>query len=372
MLTCDFCGKECRNRIQKSAHQRFCKQNPNYDTHLQKHLETSQRAATLKSAQKKKQRAAQDPLNQIQTYTFKCQKCGKQYTLDLKVRDYNKGKYSKFCSRFCANSRPKSEQSKAKARESLNKTRSQIRTHICPKCGKEFQAPGTSSKKYCEECKLKTKTENKIKHKNIKKKNKKIKQCINKKHKSRYHDIGLHATNCQECGRQIYVRDANATHCFTCCQKLGIKHFQQYQQDGIHKKMYPQTKEKKSQLSKQLMRQGKIKPWQSRNITSYPQRFFIKVLNFNNISYQREKHVGKYFLDFVIQTPKGKIDLQIDGKQHWMISQQIQSDKLKDKYITNQGYIVYRIQWNQINTQKGKDLMRNKINKFLQFYKNIM
>lgn len=40
--------------------------------------------------------------------------------------------------------------------------------------------------------------------------------------------------------------------------------------------------------------------------------FFETVLNNNHIHYEREKHVGKYFLDFVI----GTIDLEIDGKQH--------------------------------------------------------
>ena len=118
------------------------------------------------------------------------------------------------------------------------------------------------------------------------------------------------------------------------------------------------------------MQKGIIKPWQSRNITSYPQQFFIEVLKQNNISYQKEKHVGKYFLDFVIQTPKGKVDLQIDGKQHWMIQTQMMSDKIRDEYIASQGYIVYRIKWNQINTEKGKQQIEEKINKFLEFIKD--
>ena len=276
------------------------------------------------------------------TYTFTCQKCGKEYQLELTQSQYLNGRYSKFCSKSCA--RTRSEESKTKIRESLNKTRAKIRLHICPKCGKEFQASGTASNKYCQKC---------------------------KSHPNRYerNNIGLHSINCQDCGKLIYVKDQQAKYCFDCCKKNNYYHYAQFDKDG-KKLYYPQTKEKLSNKAKQLMRQGIIKPWQSRNITSYPQQFFIEVLKQNNISYQREKHVGKYFLDFVIQTSKGKIDLQIDGKQHWMIQTQMLSDKIKDEYITNQGYIVYRIKWNQINTEKGKQQMEEKINQFLEFIKD--
>lgn len=344
MFTCDFCGKECKNKIQKAAHQRFCKLNPNYDTNLQVHLDQTQRKGNIAANLKKKEKAAQDPLNEVKTYTLICSKCGKEYTLDLKVRDYNRGNYRKTCSNLCAKSRIKTDEEKAKLSEKMKNKSKEITTHICPKCGKKFQAPGSSTTKYCQKC---------------------IQYCPNR----RRHNVGLHTINCQECGKEIYVKDANATHCFDCCQKLGLKHFQQYDQNG-NKKIYDQTKHKLSQKNKQLMSKGIIKPWQSRNITSYPQQFFIEVLKQNNISYQKEKHVGKYFLDFVIQTTKGKIDLQIDGKQHWMIQTQMLSDKIRDEYIASQGYIVYRIKWNQINTEKGKQQMEEKINKFLEFIKN--
>lgn len=49
----------------------------------------------------------------------------------------------------------------------------------------------------------------------------------------------------------------------------------------------------------------------------------------------------------------------------------LESDKIRDNFITKNNIIVYRIEWNEINSEKGKLLMEEKINKFLDFYKNI-
>jgi very-short-patch-repair endonuclease len=111
-----------------------------------------------------------------------------------------------------------------------------------------------------------------------------------------------------------------------------------------------------------LIAAGTHKGWKSRNIKSYAERFFETVLNNNHISYERERYVGKYFLDFVI----GDIDLEIDGKQHQYADRK-QSDQVRDEYLRSQGYFVYRIKWNEINSVSGKEMMKDKIDLFLDF-----
>ena len=110
--------------------------------------------------------------------------------------------------------------------------------------------------------------------------------------------------------------------------------------------------------------------WQSRNISSYPEIFWKKVLNNNNIEYKHNFKFDKYFLDFYIMNNGKFIDLEIDGKQH-KYPDRLESDKIRDIFITKNNIIVYRIEWNEINSEKGKKLMEEKINKFLDFYKNI-
>ena len=115
--------------------------------------------------------------------------------------------------------------------------------------------------------------------------------------------------------------------------------------------------------------------WKSRNITSYAEKFFIEVLNNNNIIYEinkplKREHNQSYFLDFYIIKNNIEIDLEIDGKQH-KYKDRIQSDIKRDIYVESKGIKVYRIDWNEINSNNGKEIMKEKLDKFLEFYNNI-
>lgn len=106
--------------------------------------------------------------------------------------------------------------------------------------------------------------------------------------------------------------------------------------------------------------------WKSRNIPSYAELFFMDVLRNNGIEYEFEKHVGKYFIDFAINSKN--IALEIDGKQH-LQKERMESDKLKDEFLKSIGWTVYRIQWKSINSETGKLYIKTEIDKFLEFYK---
>ena len=55
-------------------------------------------------------------------YKCICQKCGKEYNIELTEEQYNKGKYSKFCSRSCANRHIVSEETKRKISKGVKKS----------------------------------------------------------------------------------------------------------------------------------------------------------------------------------------------------------------------------------------------------------
>ena len=91
---CKYCGETfIGTRGGFSNHLRFCKMNPNEYPPKKKHKETKQ------------------PRN---IYKLKCQLCGNEYELELTEIQYNSGKYSKFCSRSCANTRYHSDETKNK------------------------------------------------------------------------------------------------------------------------------------------------------------------------------------------------------------------------------------------------------------------
>lgn len=124
------------------------------------------------------------------------------------------------------------------------------------------------------------------------------------------------------------------------------------------------------QIVSKLISEGRHQGWKSRNIISYPENFWIKVLKNNNIKFKHNFPFGKYFLDFYIEIEERKIDLEIDGKQH-QYEDRKQSDLKRDDYVKSQKLEVYRIPWNSINTTAGKLEMKEKINKFLKFINKI-
>jgi len=136
----------------------------------------------------------------------------------------------------------------------------------------------------------------------------------------------------------------------------------------------------RSKITKDLItkriKNGLHKGWQSRNIESYPETFFKKVLDNNGIKYEFNKIISKrslgldcdsnYFLDFYIIDKN--IDLEIDGSQH-KLEERIESDDIRNKALIDNGFIVYRIEWKNINTDSGKEYIKNEIEKFLEFIK---
>lgn len=103
-----------------------------------------------------------------------------------------------------------------------------------------------------------------------------------------------------------------------------------------------------------------FKGWISRKKSkqSYPEIFWTKVLEQNNLSFEREFKIGKYFIDFAFH--EQKIALEIDGKQH-LQEERKNSDLKKDSFLVSLGWKVYRIPWN------GTRNIKEQIKRFLEF-----
>ena len=122
---------------------------------------------------------------------------------------------------------------------------------------------------------------------------------------------------------------------------------------------------------------GEHKGWTTRNISSYPEDFFKKVLDNLEIKFDFnfpvsksslgiEKDSSSYFLDFYIQIEERKIDLEIDGKQHEYPDRK-ESDKRRDFLLVKSGYEVYRIKWKNPVNDKNKDYIKGEIEKLKLF-----
>lgn len=134
------------------------------------------------------------------------------------------------------------------------------------------------------------------------------------------------------------------------------------------------TKKNLREKAKIRVQEGKHLGWTSRNVISYPEKFFKSVLEKNGIPYEFNKPIKKidlglesiscYFLDFYL--PEKNIDLEIDGKQH-KYQERKEHDKIRDEHLSKL-FKVYRIEWKSINNEEGKFYIQNEIQKFLEFY----
>lgn len=206
---------------------------------------------------------------------------------------------------------------------------------ICEKCGKEHDG-SYGSGRFCSQ----TCSRSFSSRQNREETNRKVSLKLTRRH----------IEFCKECGIGLDRRNSTGY----CIHHLK-KHF--YAE-------HPEVCERFSKIQRELVAKGIHKGWKTRNLKSYSEKFFERVLDNNHIHYEREKKVGKYFLDFVI----GTIDLEIDGKQH-KYPERVKSDLERDKFLRSEGYFVYRIAWNEINSENGKEMMKEKIDLLLDFLK---
>lgn len=164
---------------------------------------------------------------------------------------------------------------------------------------------------------------------------------------------------CLICGKKYYA----------LINKFGNLSFTKTCSDNCRKQLQIQ---RGKETAKRVMAEGRFVGWQTRNIKSYAEIFWHKVLQNNGIEYIAEYFLDKkYFLDFYIVKNGIEIDLEIDGKQH-KYKDRIEHDKIRDEYIKSKGIVVYRIDWNEINSEMGSLMMKEKIDNFLDFYNNII
>lgn len=76
---------------------------------------------------------------------------------------------------------------------------------------------------------------------------------------------------------------------------------------------------------------------------SYPETYWKDILDKAGIQYQEQYRVGRYALDFALVSEK--IDLEIDGDQHYLDLKIVESDKRRNEFLKDNGWTVIRVRW---------------------------
>jgi len=121
------------------------------------------------------------------------------------------------------------------------------------------------------------------------------------------------------------------------------------------KKLSEETKNKISKSRKEFLLNNPDKvPYllnHSRN-ESYPEKYFWSIFEKQNLGIIRDFRIGLYELDFSI--PDKKIDIEIDGDQHYYDTKILQSDIRRNKYLEELGWDIIRIRWSDYKKMDNK------------------
>lgn len=305
-----ICGKEFTNPQSFNGHKSHCKEHQ-----IAKHGSLDKYNALQKDFQQESVKAnynlyllrKENKEKQLQQWISEQHRC--ETCGKVMTEYYGSGR---FCSRSCANTRKHSNETKKKI---------------------------SNSCKISKKVKNVVKTGQKFKRKSCKRKNKKTQKF------------------CSICGKQICYSNKSG-YCINCIR----------------------TSNELIDFRKRIAKNASMhvknrKYWEPRNQTSYAEKFFIEVLNNNNIKFEHDYKVTiskhkRYYLDFYIKKNNTKLDLEIDGKQH-SYPDRAKHDLKRDKKLKELGYVIYRIDWNEINSDKGKELMKQKIDNFIDFYNKL-
>lgn len=108
-----------------------------------------------------------------------------------------------------------------------------------------------------------------------------------------------------------------------------------------------ETKEKLRQIRLKYMKdhQG-IPRWrESHKVMSYPEKLFANLLKKNKLAKRfdivREYSIFPYYTDFAFLNIK--LDVEVDGSQHWRSNNRKTNDLKRDNLLVEQGWRIYRI-----------------------------
>jgi len=85
---------------------------------------------------------------------------------------------------------------------------------------------------------------------------------------------------------------------------------------------------------------------------SYAEEYWKTVLDSNDMIYVEQYQIGPYQLDFAFLDKK--IDLEIDGDQHYLDERIVKSDLRRNEYLHNLGWKIIRVKWSDFQKLQNK------------------
>ena len=129
------------------------------------------------------------------------------------------------------------------------------------------------------------------------------------------------------------------------------------------RKLSEETKKKISESRKKYLFENPDKvPYKLNHSSkeSYPEKYFTEVFKNEGIEVIKSFYIGLYELDFCILDKK--IDIEIDGSQHYLDKKIVESDKRRNEFLEDDGWDIIRINWSEyqkLNFDEKKEYITN-------------
>jgi very-short-patch-repair endonuclease len=134
------------------------------------------------------------------------------------------------------------------------------------------------------------------------------------------------------------------------------------------KKHTEETKLKISESRKKFIQENPhMSPWVYSHYTkrrSYAERYWKRVFNTYGVKFEEQYPVSLYCLDFAIL--EAKIDVEIDGEQHYYDQRIVDSDKRRNEYLENLGWKIIRIRWSEYKKLINKQDRKRYVKKIIE------
>lgn len=168
---------------------------------------------------------------------------------------------------------------------------------------------------------------------------------------------------CIYCGREFNKKNCLVVHQKACKSnpnrvqgkngwsnpdhKLSEETLNVMREKSTGRKHSQETKDKISKIRRDYLKDNPDKvPYLLNHYSkgeSYPERYFTDVFINEGITLTKKHRIYLYELDFC--DIKRKVDIEIDGEQHYSDQRIIDSDIRRTEYLNNHGWTVYRIRW---------------------------
>ena len=164
-------------------------------------------------------------------------------------------------------------------------------------------------------------------------------------------------TICQYCGYISENGKKLGGHISNCIKNPNYQNrIDKLSKIGKNRKHSSETKKKLSEIRIKFLSENPDKvPYLLNHSSkeSYPEKYFTELFLKENIKVEKFYQIGLYELDFCI--PDLKIDIEIDGEQHFCDKKIIESDIKRTKFLEENGWKVIRIRWSKFQKLSYED-----------------